>query len=166
MYDEKRKPVKIEVEDEVYIKLAKGTNNSYKLVDNQNKLAFTKLGPYKVVKVVSPLSFEIALPDWLRIHPVISIEHLEPKPIDPYKRKNPEPGPIHIDGQEKYIVEKILAKEIRRKIRERKREPYYLVKCIGYKTNEWIQASTLKEDVPGMVQKFEEGLRTNRRSRH
>lgn len=42
------------------------------------------------------------------MHPVISVEHLEPAPSDPYNRRKPDPGPIHIDGEERYIIDKIL----------------------------------------------------------
>jgi hypothetical protein len=46
---------------------------------------------------------KLELPELLSIHPVISVEHLEPAPPDPYDRSKPEPGPIHVDGEERYI---------------------------------------------------------------
>ena len=132
IYDEKRKPVDIRVNDEVYIKLAKGIEEGYKLLDNFTKFSFNKLGPYAVTKVVNPLSFKLKLPSWLRIHPVISIEHLEPKEKDLYNRKTPEPGPIYIDGQEQYIIDEIMDKEMRSVPGQRRRKAFYLIRYIGY----------------------------------
>jgi hypothetical protein len=63
--------------------------------------------------VVLPLSYKLTLPDWLKIYPIISIDHLEKRDKDLYKRELPGPGPIVKDGKEKYIVEKIVRKEMR-----------------------------------------------------
>jgi hypothetical protein len=165
IYDEKRKPVEIHVEDEVYLKLAKGVDNGYKLLDNFTKFSFNKMGPYKVAKVISPLSFELELPSWLSIHPVISIEHLEPKNADPYKRKHPEPGPILVDGEEKYIIEEITDKEMRSVPGQRRRQAFYQVRYMGYDAKEWRMGSELRVDVPALVEKFERDLLTGRRRR-
>jgi hypothetical protein len=96
--------------DQVYLKLAKSTDNGYKLLQNFTKLSFIKMGPYLVKKVISQLAFELDLSECLSIHPVVSIDHLEPVQTDPYNRELPGPGPIEDD---KYIIEKILAKEMR-----------------------------------------------------
>lgn len=134
IYDKKRKPVEIHIRDKVYLKLAKEVDNGYKLLDNFTKFSFNKIGPYKVTRVITPLSFELELPSWLSIHPVISIEYLEPKGMDPYERKNPEPGPILVDGEERYIIEEITDKEMRSVPGQRRRQPFYQVRYMGYDT--------------------------------
>ena len=147
--------------DTVYIKLAKGTDRGYHLLHNTTKLSFIKQGPYPITKVVHPgLSFEIQLPEWLPIHPIISIEHLEPAKTDPHGRTLPSPGPIRDeDGTEKYIIDKIHAKEQRSVAGSRTRRLHYKVSHLGYTGTEWIDAEVLLQDVPKLVKKFEDDFK-------
>jgi hypothetical protein len=155
--DKKRQPLVLHVEDEVFLKVAKSTEHGYKLLQNFTKLSFIKLGPYRIRKVISPLAFELELPEWLSIHPVVSIDHIEPVRPDPYNREIPGPGPIE-DG--KYIIERIVAKEIRSEPGYRSRQPWYLVKYMDYPKEEWQPGRILRADVPDLVRKFEQGLLT------
>lgn len=91
-----------------YLRLSKKNERGYHL-GNQTKLSFNKIGPFRILRSHGDLAHEIDLPDWLKgMHPVISVEHLESAPSDPYNRRKPDPGPIHIDGEERYIIDKIL----------------------------------------------------------
>jgi hypothetical protein len=64
--------------DKAYLRLSKKSESGYHL-QNQTKLSFNKISPFNIVKPIGKLAYEIQLPDWLSgIHPVISIEHLEP----------------------------------------------------------------------------------------
>ena len=108
-------------------------------------------------------SFHLTLPDWLKIHPVISIEHLEKKESDPYQRKLPGPGPIRQDEHDKYIIDKIIRKEMRSKVGQRGRHPWYLVRYHGYDEEEWQDGSILRQDVPQLVRKFDQSQRDMRR---
>lgn len=85
-------------------------------------------------KAILPgLSFQVRLPDWLPIHPIISIEHLEPARKDPHNRSLPPPRPIHDEnGREKYIVDKIHNKEIRSVQNVQGRRLHYKVSHLGY----------------------------------
>lgn len=158
-YDEGRKNFSWQVGDMVYLKLAKGTNDGYKLLQNQTKLSFIKLGPYPITEVVNPLAFRVGLPQWLSIHPVISVDHLELDRPDEFGRPQPNPGPIIDDnGVEKYIVEEILSKEMRKKKGASRREAWYLVRHLGYDDAEWIEGRILREDIPNEVRKFERQL--------
>lgn len=77
----------------VYLRLSKKGTDGYHL-QNQTKLSFDKVGPFRVISPKSPLTYEIELPEWLTgIHNVISVEHLEPHNPEPYERPVPEPGP-------------------------------------------------------------------------
>jgi hypothetical protein len=84
-------------------------------LQNQTKLSYTKTGPYWILQV-NPLSCKIELPDWLSIHPVISVEHLEPAlapNTDQYDRSQPAPGPLTIDSVEKFVIDRIVCTETR-----------------------------------------------------
>jgi hypothetical protein len=111
-YDEQHSV--LHFDDYAYLRLSKKNEKGYRL-ENQTKLSFNKIGPFRVLRPYGNLAYEIELPDWLKgMHPVISVEHLEPAPPDPYHRRRPDPGPVHVDGEERYIIDKILSHETRR----------------------------------------------------
>jgi hypothetical protein len=60
------------------------------------------------------------------------VEFLEPALPDPYKRPRPEPGHITIEGKERYIIEKIMSKEMRKVPGIRKRVVFYKIKWLDY----------------------------------
>lgn len=96
-----------------FLRLSKKSEKGYHL-QNHTKLSFEKIGPFLIVRSHGPWAFEIKLPPWLKgMHPVISVEHLEPAPPDPYDRPKLEPGPIHVHGEERYIIEEIVGREMR-----------------------------------------------------
>jgi hypothetical protein len=109
-YDKNHKPPVFE--EEVYLKISKKQDKGYYL-ENHTKLSFNKIGPFKIIKPVGDLAYEIELPTWLRIHLVISVEHFIPVTKDIYNRPKPEPGYITVEGEERYIIEKVLGEQIR-----------------------------------------------------
>ncbi len=126
-YDQNHTPPRFKVGQKAFIHLSKKSDKGYHL-QNQTKLSFTKVGPLPILRSHGPLAFELKIPPTLKgIHPVISAEYLEPALSDPYKRAEPEPGPIHIHGEERYIIKNIIGKEMR-KGSSRKRELWYHVK--------------------------------------
>jgi hypothetical protein len=119
------------------------------------------------VEKISELAYKLELPEYLKgTYPVISVEHLEPAPTDPYQRDFPEPGPLQIeDGTEKYIIEKkILDREMRSIPRKKIRETWYKVKWHGYEETSWESRSTLATDVPNLVRDFERGRMRDHRT--
>jgi hypothetical protein len=106
------------------------------------KLAPRRHGPFKVIKVLSPVSYQLALPTQWSIHPVFHIDLLTPYRETimhgPYYQR---PLPDLVDGEEEYSVEKILDS---RKFGRRWRLQY-LVKWEGYpdSDNMWVD----KDDV-------------------
>jgi hypothetical protein len=66
------------VGDLAYIRLHKGYNVPSKA---HHKFGAQRTGPFKVT-AVHKNAYELALPPSRAIHPVISIEHLEPHPAD------------------------------------------------------------------------------------
>lgn len=100
------------------------------------KLDNTKIGPYRIKKVLGPVSYELHLPGGMNIHPVFHKSLLERAP------PNARPGPVHIDEdtQEPYYdVEEILQH------RETKNQTEYLIKWLGYteEENTWEPGANL-----------------------
>lgn len=144
-----------------YLKLAKKGDTGYHL-QNQTKLSARKIGPFPVLEV-NPLSCKLDLPDWLGgpngIHPVISVEHLEPAKPDLYQRKQPESGPIIIDGVQKFIIDKIINREVR-STPGKPREIFYEVRWLNYEDTTWEPRASLIKDVPKLVLDFERAGRS------
>jgi hypothetical protein len=99
-------------------------------------------GPFKIIKVLSPVSYQLALPTQWSIHPVFHIDLLTPyRETITHGPNYQRPVPELVDGEEEYSVEKILDS---RKF-GRRRRLQYLVKWEGYpdSDNMWVD----KDDV-------------------
>lgn len=84
----------------VYLRLAKGIASGYK-APGATKLSKIREGPFKILRKVLLLAYELELPKSYRIHPVISVIHLKQAPeSDEYKRAVAEPSPLIVDGEE------------------------------------------------------------------
>ena len=89
-----------------------------------DKLNHKKLNPFKIVRNIKNVSFELRLPPNMRIYPIFHISLLEP--ADPNIPQGPVPE-IHPDSQEfEDEVEKILD------VRKSRRRLQWLVKWLGY----------------------------------
>ena len=58
-----------------------------------DKLNYIKLGPYKIVKKLGPVTFKLKIPEGIRIHLVFYISLLKPTP------PSARPGPVEIDQE-------------------------------------------------------------------
>jgi len=65
-------PPKFEVGDKVWLLKTINTKNRKKKLSNQ------MLGPFKIIKKVSNLAYELDLPKKMRCHPVFHVSLLEP----------------------------------------------------------------------------------------
>jgi hypothetical protein len=75
------------------------------------KLSHRRLGPFPVEKRVSRNAYRLQLPfPMRRLHPVFNIVKLTTAPPDPIPGRHPQPPPPPevIDGEDEYLVEKIL----------------------------------------------------------
>ena len=133
-------------------------------MQNQTKLSYNKEGPFPIIRRHGKLAYEIKLPDYLKkIHPIISIEHLEPAPQDPYNRDETEPGPIMVDGEARYIIEKILARGMRVPQGTNKQEPHYLIKWLDHREMTWEPVKNIRKQTPLLARKYEEQRALERR---
>jgi hypothetical protein len=109
------------------------------------KFAERRLGPFKIIQVVSPLAMKLELPPAYRtIHPVFHVSLLEPAPRDQIPgRHQPPPPPVVVQDELEWEVKAILdARIIRGKL-------HYLVAWAGYEDDpfekdNWQPASNLE----------------------
>jgi len=110
------------------------------------------LGPYLVERHVGKYSYRLVLPPLMRhLHPVFNTVKLSPAPNDPIigRHQNLQLPPELVDGEEEYVVEKILnSRMFRWKLQ-------YLVKWEGYgiEGNTWEYSENL-DHTPEKVTEF------------
>jgi hypothetical protein len=84
--------------------------------DSTRKLTPLFCGPFPIKRVVNRNAYELELPELFEIHPTINISQLRPYrdgrtdfPHRPAVRSRPPPDAIDSNGQESYVVERVLA---------------------------------------------------------
>ena len=109
------------------------------------KLAPKRHGPFKIKKVLSPITYQLELPPQWKIHDVFHADLLTPYCETELHGPNfTKPPPDLIDGEEEYEIEEIL--QSRRHGRGCKVQ--YLVKWKGYpdSENQWVDWEDLHAD--------------------
>ena len=148
--DQKRmEPPKFEVGDKVW--LLKGTNEK----NRKKKLSNQMIGPFKIIKKVSNLAYELNLPKKMRCHPVFHVSLLEPYHENEFndrsiqKRKNIR---LTTDYTEK-IPEKIIDMKVKKGIN------HYLVSWKGRSIDEnsWIEESQIPDQQ--LIQEYQKRIR-------
>jgi len=125
-------------------------NSSLVLRNKNKKLKPRKLGPFKIIKKVSTVTYKLKLPKNIRIHPIIHVAELEPYYEDRFGRNQPPPPPVLVDDEEQYEVEQILDKRIHYG------KVQYLIKWKGYSLSEasWEPKENL--NCPDLLKQFNE----------
>ena len=96
------------------------------------KLDHRRLGPYEILKVVSPYAYKLQFPAAVQFHPVQHVSLLDPFDDDPLPgQQNPPPPLVIVDDNEEWHVEEILDCRIYR------RRLQYLVKWVGFDRPNW-----------------------------
>ena len=101
------------------------------------KLAPKRYGPFKIGKVLSPITYQLELPPQWKIHDVFHADLLTPYQETELHGPNfTRPPPDLIDGEEEYEVEEIV--QSRKYGRQHKVQ--YLIKWKGYPAseNQWV----------------------------
>ena len=152
--DKKRRPLELRVGDQVLIKLRPGQIRFRGRKDQ--RLVRKYEGPVEVLKKVGNTSYKVALPTWMKIHPVIHVSNLKPYYQDPDDmQRNAIARPaINLSQKESKEVEEFLAERVRMGRRPTRRIHEYLVKWKNLPVEEtsWERV----EDLQAEAQKIEE----------
>ena len=90
-YNSKHRRVKFDVGNKVFLELGK----AYRPEGQQNtKITPRQQGAYKITKKISPLAYELDVPQHKKIHPVVSVQYLSRYPNDLFKREERKPSPV------------------------------------------------------------------------
>ena len=109
------------------------------------KLAPKRYGPFKIGKVVSPITYQLKLPLQWKIHDIFHVDLLTPYRETKLHRPNfMRPPPDLIDGEEEYKVKEVL--QLWKSGRQRKVQ--YLIKWKGHPDleNQWVDWDDLHAD--------------------
>ena len=158
-----RKDVEFKVGDKVML-----STGHLNLKDKDKSKKFTPrfIGPFAITKVISPVSYELALPSTMRIHPVFHVSKLqryrERQGIGADASRSiarPEPEYVNEDGEELWEVEQIVNKRLV-KLKGSRRRVEYLVKWKGYSDYEmtWEPATKLMQNAKESVEAYESSL--------
>ena len=107
------------------------------------KMAPKREGPFKIVEVLGPLTYQLELPSSWKIHDVFHATLLKPyQETETYGENYPRPPPILEEGEELYEVEAILNH------RKRGRTYQFLVKWSSYPVSKasWEPESLFSDD--------------------
>jgi len=147
--DQSRRAVEFSVGDQV---LLSTEHLTLKIHTQTPKLMPKFIGPFTIVRKISPVAYELKLPPTLRVHPVFHVSKLKqyqdgssefPLRAAAHGLSRPPPD-IRSDGEEAWEVEAVVAERVRRFGRGRRLE--YLVKWKGYPEYEktWEPEGNLK----------------------
>ncbi|POS82631.1 hypothetical protein EPUL_004731, partial [Erysiphe pulchra] len=112
-YDNKHKPIFFNVGDYVPLRLHRDYNIPG-VSERNTKIEQQSAGPFKIIERIGRLPYKLELPPAMKIHPVVSIAHLEPAPnpnSDPFER----PFAQTIIQNSNLIPERILRKRTLRR---------------------------------------------------
>ena len=103
------------------------------------KLDHRRIGPYKILRIISPYAYELEFPDTVQYHRVQHVSLLDPADDNPLPgQHNPPPPPVVIEGEEYWHVQEILDARVRRRNLE------YLVRWVGYDQPDWQPATVVR----------------------
>ena len=151
-YDRRHHPQFFRVGDWVRIRLHRGYTTP-NIKDLGKKFGPQTKGPYKILERIGRLAYRLDInPQVTKIHPVISVAHLEgvPNPtLDPYERPVPEePGSVEVEEDIKphWEIERIVNKRVINTTRGEKTQYLLHWKGFGTKDDMWIDAKGMNAD--------------------
>jgi hypothetical protein len=115
-------------------------SRNLKLSYPSRKIAPKREGPYKIKRVMSPLTYELELPQKWKIYPVFHATLLSPyQENDVHGSNENNPTPDVIDNEEEYEVEGVINH------RTRDNQTQYLIKWknFSHEDNEWLTEKEL-----------------------
>jgi hypothetical protein len=95
------------------------------------KLDYQRLGPFKIIVQVNPVSYRLELPPTMYIHPIFHVSMLEPYKKSQIPNRIPlPPPPIETNHDVEYEIEEILDSSLRHRCLE------YFIHWKGYGISE------------------------------
>ena len=158
-YDRRHQPKHFDVGDKVLLRIGRGYNIPVNDAISR-KLGQQYAGLFTVVERVGRLAYRLQLPPTWRIHPVISVQHLEPAPSpDPFNRELPQdPEPTYDDrfpdDMDRHDVAAVLDMRVRHPGRYRTPVKEYLIQWEGEprEQSQWVK----ERDAVGAEEKIRE----------
>lgn len=143
-YNKKHKDMMFKLSDEVLL-----SSRHIRILRPSRKLADKFLGPFQIIACVGKNAYTLDLPlKYGRIHPTFPVAFLEP-----YRRRNgvKPPEPIDIEGEEEWVVDKILDE------REARGRSTFLVRWEGFSADHdtWEPEENLV-NAQGKIQDYRE----------
>jgi Chromo (CHRromatin Organisation MOdifier) domain len=120
-----------------------------KLTTLSKKLSSQRYRPFEVLQRISPVTYQIKLPQTWKIHNVFCVDLLTPyHETQAYGTMHSQPPPELIDGKEEYEVKEIID------YRTFRRKRQYLVKWLEYPVSEnsWVNEKDLHS--PQLLQEY------------
>ena len=146
-YDGKHQPLELKPGDKAYISIAGSMETGYHLPHTiSHKLSPQRVGPFEILRKVGRLAYELRIPKTWKIHPIISIAHLEPHKPDTFGRDIETPIPDLVvddtgESHEEWEVEEVLSERYNKR---RKRQEYLVKwKNFGPEQNTWEPSENL-----------------------
>jgi hypothetical protein len=157
-YDRRHQPKHFAVGDKVLLRIGRGYNIPVNDAVSR-KLGQQYAGLFTVVERIGRLAYRLDLPPTWKVHPVISVQHLEPAPFpDPFEREPPQPSPTHDprfpQDTDRHDVARVLDVRVRRLGRYRTPVKEYLIEWLGEAREEaqWVK----ERDAIGAEEKIAE----------
>ncbi|KAK1245455.1 hypothetical protein MKX08_005084 [Trichoderma sp. CBMAI-0020] len=122
-----------------------------------DKLDFRKLGPFKILKKIGEVNYELDLPENIRLKTAVFHVSLLEKALVDEETGEPIMDEIIVqDIEEEYEIEKLVRMQINEIMGERE----YLAKWKGYDDNEnsWVPERELKRNAQAILREFHQSL--------
>ncbi|VTT76585.1 unnamed protein product [Fusarium fujikuroi] len=145
-YDDKHRPITLKQGDRVYLRLHDGYHLPGK---PSKKWSQQRTGPFLIKRVVNDLAYELEIPEQWKIHPVISVKHLVPAHANDHIDE--QPGPVEGEpvDENRYEVDFIVKREVRRRGRNATPFEGFLVRWKGWgpEHDQWVKTADMDEEL-------------------